>query len=166
MRLMLLGPPPVEYYLAGVQIEETEMSTIGLITDVSCAQVMSEMSYAIVAFQVFPELELGTDEVDLKMRRKGNGHMEPPLFSVVTVDSVVTVPRVVQAQALWNHSVDGRRGIGVLVVAAKRLRVGKCTIRSVRWLLGSGRRWGKHMSSVVVFRDYCMGSVVMQCGSG
>ena len=34
-----------------------------------------------------------------------------------------------------------------------RLRVGVCTVRGVRWLLGVGRRWGKRLSSVVVYLD-------------
>ena len=58
---------------------------------------------------------------------------------------------VVRAQALLVHGVDCRRGVGSLLAVARRLRVGKCAVRSVRWLLGVGRRWGKRLSSVVVY---------------
>ena len=44
-------------------------------------------------------------------------------------------------------------GKWALLAAARRLRVGECTVRGVRWLLGVGRRWGKRLSSVVVFLD-------------
>ena len=48
---------------------------------------------------------------------------------------------------------DCRWGVGALLAAARRLRVGECTVCGVRWLLGIGRRWGKHLSSVVVYLD-------------
>ena len=66
---------------------------------------------------------------------------------------VVPVPGVVRAQALLIHGVDCRRGVGALLAAARRLKVGECTIWGVRWLLGVGRRWGKRLSSVVVYLD-------------
>ena len=59
----------------------------------------------------------------------------------------------VRAQALLIHEVDCRRGVGALLAMARRLRVGDCGVRRVRWLLGVGRRWGKHLSSVVVYLD-------------
>ena len=31
--------------------------------------------------------------------------------------------------------------------------MGECTVRGVRWLLGVGRRWGKRLSSLVVYLD-------------
>ena len=62
-------------------------------------------------------------------------------------------PGVVRAQALLIHGVDCRQGMGALVAAARRLRVGECSVRGVRWLLGVGRRWGKRLSSVVVYLD-------------
>ena len=34
------------------------------------------------------------------------------------------------------------------------MRVGECTVRGMRWLLGVGRRWGKRLSSVVVYLDH------------
>ena len=45
------------------------------------------------------------------------------------------------------------RGVGSLLTVARRLRVGECTVRGVRWLLGVGRHWGKRLSSVVVYLD-------------
>ena len=76
----------------------------------------------------------------------------PPVPSVLRVP-VVPVPGVVWAQALLIHGVDCRRGMGALLGAARRLRVGECTVRGMRWLLGVGRRWGKRLSSVVVYLD-------------
>ena len=43
--------------------------------------------------------------------------------------------------------------MGTLLAMARRLRVGDCGVRGVRWLLGVGRRWGKRLSSVVVYLD-------------
>ena len=60
---------------------------------------------------------------------------------------------LVRAQALLIHGVDCRRGVGTLLAMARRLRVGECTVRGIRWLLGVGRRWGKRLSSVVVYLD-------------
>ena len=43
-----------------------------------------------------------------------------------------------------------------LLAAARGLSVGECGecgVRGVRWLLGVGRRWGKRLSSVVVYLD-------------
>ena len=72
------------------------------------------------------------------------------------------VPVVVRAQALLIHGVDCRRGVGALFAAASRLRVGESTVRGVRWMLGVGRRWGKRLSSVVV---YLYRPVVVRGGS-
>ena len=66
---------------------------------------------------------------------------------------VVAVGGSVRAQALLIHRVDCRRGVGTLLAMARRLRVGECGVRGVRWLLGVGRRWGKRLSSVVVYLD-------------
>ena len=46
-----------------------------------------------------------------------------------------------------------RRGVWTLSAAARRLQVGECAVRGVRWLLGVGRRWGKRLSSLVVYLD-------------
>lgn len=70
----------------------------------------------------------------------GGGSQVPPLVPIVPVAAVVPVPGVVQRQALLIHGVDGWRGMGVLLAAARRFRVGVCTMRGVRWLLGSGRQ--------------------------
>ena len=64
------------------------------------------------------------------------------------------VPRVVRAQALLIHVVDCGRSARALLAAARRLRVGVCEVRGVRWLLGFGRHWGKRLSSVVVYLDH------------
>ena len=63
------------------------------------------------------------------------------------------MPEVVRAQALLIHGVDYRRGIGTLLAAAGRLGGGEYTVCGVRWLLGVGRRWGKRLSSLVVYLD-------------
>ena len=60
---------------------------------------------------------------------------------------------VVRAQALLIHGVDCRRGVGSLLLVAKRLHIRKCTVWGIRWVLGVGRRWGKRLSSVVVYLD-------------
>ena len=60
---------------------------------------------------------------------------------------------VVRAQALLIYGVDCRRGVGSLLAAARRLRVGEYSVRGVCWLLGVSRRWGKRLSSVVVYLD-------------
>ena len=83
----------------------------------------------------------------------GGGPAEPPPVPVVPLVPVARVPEVVRAQALLIHGVDCRRGMGALLAAAGRLRVGECTVRGVRWLLGVGRRWGKRLSSLVVYLD-------------
>ena len=66
---------------------------------------------------------------------------------------VVGVEGLVRAQALLIHGVDCRRGVGTLLGMARRLRVGECSVRGVRLLLGVGRHWGKRLSSVVVYLD-------------
>ena len=63
------------------------------------------------------------------------------------------MPAVVRAQALLIYGVDCHRGIGALLAATRGLRVGECTVHGMRWLLGVGRHWGKHLSSVVVYLD-------------
>ena len=60
---------------------------------------------------------------------------------------------LVRGQALLIHGVDCRRGVGSLLAMARRLRVGDCNVRGVRWLLCVDRRWGKRLSSVVVYLD-------------
>ena len=60
---------------------------------------------------------------------------------------------LVRAQALLIYGVDCRRSVSSLLAMARRLRVGDCRVRGVRWLLGVGRLWGKCLSSVVVFLD-------------
>ena len=78
---------------------------------------------------------------------------KPPPVPLVSGGATVPVPGVVRAQALLIQGVDCRRSMGALFAAARRLRVGECTVRGVRWLLGVGRRWGKRLSSVVVYLD-------------
>ena len=83
----------------------------------------------------------------------GGGPSGPPPVPVVPVVPVVPELGVVRAQALLVHGVDCRRGVGALLAAARRLRIGVWAVRGVRWLLGVGRRWGKRLSSVVVYLD-------------
>ena len=84
----------------------------------------------------------------------GGGLSAPPPVPLVLVVPAVSVPVVVRAQALLIHWVDCRRGMGALLAAARKLRVGECAVHGVRWLLGVGRRWGKHLSLVVVYLDH------------
>ena len=63
---------------------------------------------------------------------------------------------LVWTQALLIHGVDCKRGIGTLLAMARRLQVGDCGLRGFQWLLGVGRRWGKRLSSVVVYLDHML----------
>ena len=73
--------------------------------------------------------------------------------SPAPVDVGVPMPIVVRGQALLIHGVDCRRSVRALLAATRGLRVGMCSVRGVRWLLGINRRWGKRLSSVVVYLD-------------
>ena len=150
---MLALPPPVVMVGVGVQAVMPGVSTVSVQTDVSHMQVVRKATYASVASQACPEVALAGGGVDVKMGGMGGGpsgpHSVPPVPAVPTVP----VPGVVRAQALLIHGVDCRRAVGALLVAACRLRVGECTVHGVRWLLGVGRRWGKRLSSVVVYLD-------------
>ena len=84
----------------------------------------------------------------------GGSPAGPPPVPVIRLVPTVPVPVVVRAQALLIHGVDCHRGMGALLAATRRLRVGDCTVRRVRWLLGVGRRWGKRLSSLVVYLDH------------
>ena len=119
-------------------------------TDVTNVQVMRQTMYASVAAQTSPEGVAGPVGVDVEMRGMGSSPVWPP---PARVGGIVPVSGVVRAQALLIHGVDCRRGVGALLAAARRLRVGACSVRGVRWLLGAGRRWGKRLSSVVVYLD-------------
>ena len=83
----------------------------------------------------------------------GSGPTGPLPVPVVPLVPPVRVLEVVWVQAVLVHRVYCRRGMGALLTAAIRLRVGECTVRGVRWLLGVGRRWGKWLSSLVVYLD-------------
>ena len=146
-------PPPVEMVGVGVQAELPGVSTVGVQTDVSRVQVVRETTYASVASQACPGVAPAGGGVDVGMSGMGGGPSGPPLVPLVPVVPAVSVPGVVRAQALLIHGVDCRRGMGALLAAARRLRVGECAVRGVRWLLGVGRRWGKRLSSVVVYLD-------------
>ena len=153
--------------VAGVQTVGAEVSVVGVQTDISRVQVVRETTYASVATQAGAcEVPTGGDTV-----MGGVGAPDPPPGGARVWDEGAgwgsvggggsgapgMDPRpadgVVSAQALLVHGVDCRRGIGSLLAAARKLRVGKCTVRGVRWLLGVGRRWGKRLSSVVVYLD-------------
>ena len=146
-------PPPPELVEVGVQVAVPEVSAVGVQTDVSRVQVVRETTYASVASQAYPQVAPTGVGVDVEMWGMGGGPAGPPPVPPVPVVPVVPVPGVVRAQALLVHGVDCRRGMGALFAAARRLRVGECTVRGVRWLLGVGRRWGKRLSSVVVYLD-------------
>lgn len=64
------------------------------------------------------------------------GLLGPPTVPVVPAVSAVPMSGVIRVRALLIHGVDCRRGMGSLVVAARRLRVGECTVGGERWLLG------------------------------
>ena len=137
-------------WLTGVQTEGAEVSTVVEMNDVMGVQVVRETMYASVASQACPEVVSGPAGVDVEMGGMGGGPAGPP---PAPVGWGVPVPEVVRAQALLIHGVDCRRSVGALLAAARRLRVGECGVRGVRWLLGVGRHWGKRLSSVVVYLD-------------
>ena len=149
----LFGSPPVDQYSEGVQTVGAEVSTVGVQTDVSRVQVVRETTYASVASRACPEMAPSGVGVDVEMGGMGGGPSGPPPVPLTSGGTAVLVPGVVRAQALLIHGVDCRRGVGALLVAARRRRVGGCTVRGVRWLLGVDRHWGKHLSSVVVYLD-------------
>ena len=152
MRMPAVPPPPVLVGV-GVQVVVPVVSTVGVQTDVSSVQVVRETTYASVAAQTCAGVAPTGVGVDVEMGGMGGGPTGPPPVPPVPVVPVVPVPGVFLAQALLIHGVDCRRGMGALFAAARRLRVGECTVRGVRWLLGVGRRWGKRLSSVVVYLD-------------
>ena len=153
MRMPVMPPPP-EVVEVGIQAEVPEVSTVSLQTDVSRVQVVRETTYAFVAAQTCSEAVPVAMGVDIEMGGVGGGPSGPPPVPGMPIVPVVPVPGVVRAQALLIHGVDCRRGMGALFAAASRLSVGECTVRGVRWLLGVGRRWGKRLSSVVVYLDH------------
>ena len=121
--------------------------------EVSRVQVVRETTYASVASQACPEGSLGVAGMDVEMGGVGGGPAEPPSVPVVPLVPAACVSGVVRAQALLIHGLDCRRGLGALLAVACGLRVGECTVRGVRRLLGVGRRWGKWLSSLVVYLD-------------
>ena len=149
----LFGVVPVDRIPVGVQTEGPEVSTVGVMTDVSHVQVVRETTYTSVASQACPEGSLGVEGEDVEMGGVGCGPVGPLRVPVVPLVPATRVPDVVRAQALLVHGVDCRRGMGALLAAARRLRVSEFTVRGVRWLLGMGRRWGKRLSSLVVYLD-------------
>ena len=149
----LFGSPPVDRYSSGVQTVGAEGSTVSVQTDVSCVQVVRETTYPSVASQACPEVAPSGVGADVGVGGMGGGPSGPPPVPLGSGGTAVPVPEVDRAQALLIHSVDCRRVTGTLLAAARRLRAGECTVRGVRWLLGVGRRWGKRMSSVVVYLD-------------
>ena len=138
------------FYLLGVQTEGVDVSTVGVMTDLTNVQVVRETTYASVASKASPKVVAGPAGVDIEIGGIGGCPSGPPPSPVC---SGVPVPEVVWAQALLIHRVDYRRSLRALLVAARGLRVGECGFRGVRWLLGVGRRWGKHLSLVVVYLD-------------
>ena len=116
---------------------------VGVQTDISRVQVVRKTTYASVATQAGAG-GAGVDG-DTVMGGVGVPGMGP--------HPAAGVEGTVRAQALLIHGVDCRRGVGTLLAMARRLRVGDCGVHGMRWLLGVGRRWGKRLSSVVVYLD-------------
>ena len=156
----LFASAPVNRYLEGMPTVGPEVSTVDVQTNISCVQVVSEITYASVASQACPEGSLGVGGMDVEMGEMGGGPAEPPPIPVVPLVPAARVPEVVRAQALLIHGVDCCRGMGALLAAASRLRVGECTVRGVRRLLGVDRRLGKRLSSLVVYLD----RTIVVCG--
>ena len=156
-----------ELRVAGVQTVGAEVSVVGVQTDISGVQVVRETTYASVATQASACVVPADGDTVMG----GVGAPGPPPGSARVWDEGGSWgsaggggagapgmgPRpadgVVRAQALLIHGVDCRSGVGSLLAAARRLNVGNCTVRGVRWLLGVDRRRGKRLSSVVVYLD-------------
>ena len=130
---MLTGAVRPGFWLARVQTERVEVSTVGVMTDMTNVQVVRKTTYASVASQVDQEVVAGPVWVDVEMGGMGGCPVGTPL---ALVGGVVPVPGVVQAQALLVHVVDCRRSVRALLAAARGLRVGEYSVRGVRWLLG------------------------------
>ena len=64
---MLMHPGRPGFCLAGVQIEETEVSSIGVMTDMMNVQVVLRTTYASVVSQASPEVVDGPAGVDVEM---------------------------------------------------------------------------------------------------
>ena len=135
---------------AWVQMVGAEVSTVGVMTDVTNVQVVQKTTYTSVASQACPEVVPESAGVDVEMGGMGGGPVGRPT-SPVGGDG--PVPGVIRAQALLIHGVDCRRSMRALLAAARGLRVGECGVRGVRWLLGVGKHWGKRLSLVVVYLD-------------
>ena len=160
-------PVPPVCVGTGAQTESAEVSVRGVQTDISRVQVVRETTYASMATQA----GAGVVPADGDTVMGGVGAPAPVPADVGVQGGVPgwgsgggvgaggpgvgsrPVGGIVRAQALLIHGVDCRRGVGSLLAAARRLQVGACTVRGVRWLLGVGRRWGKRLSSVVVYLD-------------
>ena len=128
---------------SGVQTESATVSVVGVQTDISRVQVVRETTYDSVATQA----GAGGVGVDGDTVMSGVGAPGVGPLPAAGVEGTV------RAQALLIHGVDCRRGVGTLLAMARRLRVSDCSVRGIRWLLGVGRRWGKRLSSVVVYLD-------------
>ena len=147
---MLTGAVCPGFCLAGVQTDGVEVSTIGVMTDVTNVQIVPNTTYASVASQASPEVVPGPAGVDVEIGGMGCCPSVPP---PAPVGGGVPMPEVVRTQALLIHGVDCRRSVRALLAAAPGLRVGGYGVRGMRWLLGVGRHWSKCLSSVVVYLD-------------
>ena len=114
-------PVPPVCVGSGVQTESAGVSVVGVQTDISRVQVVRETTYASVATQA------GAGGVGVD----GDSVMGGVGVPDVGPRPVVGVVGLVRAQALLIHGVDCRRGVGSLLVMARRLRVGKYSVRSV-----------------------------------
>ena len=121
------------------------------------SMTLSYNNYDSLAFQAGPGVGSGPEGVNVEMGGMGGCPSGPP---PAPDGGGVPVSGVVRAQALLIHGVDCRWSVRALLAAAQGLRVGECGIRGARWLLGVGRRWGKRLSSVVVY----LNRPVVVCG--
>ena len=109
--------------------------------------------YPSLASHACPEVSSGVRGSDVEMGGVGGGLAGSPSVPVIALVPAPQVPGVVRVQALLIHRVECRRGMGALLAAPRRLRVGECAVHGVRWLLGIGRRWGQQLSLLVVYLD-------------
>ena len=133
---------------ASIQVGGAEVSTVGVITDVTNIPVVRKTTYATVAFQACSELSPAPSGVDVKMGGTGDGPTgSPPVPVILTVEPMLVV---VRAQPLLVHCIGCRCKVGAVFAAARSLTVGECTVHVGRWLLVLGRCWRMRLSSVVV----------------
>lgn len=138
-----------------------DVSSISVMTDVANMQVVHRKSYMSVVSKACPKVSPVTDGEVVEM--EGTNREEtfrvssgPCCLACFCCACSWGVPGASFVDSWCRLSA----GHGVMLVAAQRLRVTKCTVRGVKWLLRVGRHWGKDLSSVVMYLD-CL--VVVRC---